>query len=395
MNKKKSLLHRTSLIVFVILFVALACSMPGLPSIGGGPNLKPVEQTANALATSVVATQTAMVQGAAQAAEAVQTALPTGLPELTPELPEGAEVPEVPGQPTPPEGAEAPPQPPPAVAHSLIPGEPGPAKEELNDPSSAETANQKHAPKFSDKYDVNQFERPFTANNMDYRADVDITKAEITTDGTFYYVTIFLENGDPEGGVAYGAELDTDKDGRGDYLVWSFTPKVTEWTIDNVIVLTDTNNDVGAKVALHTDAPSTGNGYDNVIFSANQYRDPDTAWSRISPSNPKAIQFAFKKDFLDQQNSFLWSVWADLGLMDPARFDYNDYITLEQAGSPLEGDDYYPLKQIHTLDNTCRMGYGSALSGSEPGLCGEAETIVLPTERVPTNLPPIPNLPGQ
>ena len=394
MKRKKQVFQKISFLIIVVMFVSLACSVPGLDGIG--KQLEPVEQTANALSTSVVATQTALALGMEDVQEIVEEAIPEELPELPDELEVPEELEDIPGEGEIPEGVDVPggdgEAEAPDIAHTTLPGEPGKVEEEISDSRSSETASQKHAPAFSDKHEYNIFERPFTPRDMNYRPDVDIQKAEITTDGVFYYVTIYLEAVDTASGAAYAVELDTDKDGRGDYLVWTYVPQVQEWKIDGVSVMADINNDVGAKVALRTDAPTTGTGYDTLLFSAMDYSDPDTAWSRLAPGNPKAVQIAFKKDFLDNKSSFLWSVWADGGLMDPARFDYNDFFTLEEAGSPLEDNDHYPVLGIHTVDNTCRMGFGSVLTGSEPGLCGEAETVTVPTTQAIT--PPPIDIPG-
>jgi hypothetical protein len=38
-------------------------------------------------------------------------------------------------------------------------------------------------------------------------------------------------------------------------------------------------------------------------------------------------------------------------------FDYNDTMGPTLAGSPIK-DDHYPLKELYSLDNTCRLPYG-------------------------------------
>jgi hypothetical protein len=385
MSNKSQLNKSKFTLVASIIIISLACALPFAGSKGG--EIDPVVQTANALSTSLVATQTALagsvelmaseipsVDDAQQtaAAAATQAAQQLGLETSIPN-----------------------------ITHTTMPGEPGPAKQVLNDESSASTANQKHAPAGSESYRLyNRLERPFTTD-MSYRPDVDIEKAELFTDGSFYYITLYLNNTNPNSQnftADYGVEIDTDSDGRGDYLVWTHAPQSTTWTIDAISVYVDVNNDVGAKTVLQSDAPSTGDGYETEIFSIqNTGNDPDAAWSRIAPSLSNAIQIAFKQSILDKPKSFMWLAWADDGLKKPGMFDYNDRFSESEAGSPLENDDNYPVKSLFAMDNTCRMVFGSAVTGTEPGVCGNTETIKITQQVNPTEImnftPPAINLP--
>ena len=98
--------------------------------------------------------------------------------------------------------------------------------------------------------------------------------------------------------------------------------------------------------------------------------DPDLAWSRISPQDPTIIEIAFKKSLLEESQKFLWGTWSILGPDQFDRFDHNDYFTYVDAGSPTRSDtEYYPLKAMYALDNTCRAASGFTPNGNEPGLC--------------------------
>ncbi len=55
--------------------------------------------------------------------------------------------------------------------------------------------------------------------------------------------------------------------------------------------------------------------------------------------------------------------------MHPELFDIQDHITLEEAGSPLRDNAYYPLQAFSAADNTCRGLLGMAPSGQLPGMC--------------------------
>ena len=51
-------------------------------------------------------------------------------------------------------------------------------------------------------------------------------------------------------------------------------------------------------------------------------------------------------------------------------FDHHDHFTHEEAGSPTKSEtQYYPLKAMAALDNTCRAASGYIPKGGEPGLC--------------------------
>lgn len=280
---------------------------------------------------------------------------------------------------------------------AVPPGEPGKSVVTLFDANSSKTADKKYTT-VGENYLGGLFERPFSAEKMEYRADLDIQKAEIFSDTSYYYVTILLNNYDPQNSAAlmYGVEIDNDIDGRGDFLVWVQAPKTSQWSTDGVKVLTDNNGDVGAKTVLNSDAPSSGDGFDLTLFPAEK-ADPGLAWSRMAPNAPTAIQIAFKPDLIGKVKSFSWGAWADGGQMNPAMFDYNDVFTLEAAGSPLDKNKDYPLKKLFLVDNTCRGLFGRAATGAEPGLCGDVpviiKTLVVPGGDIFQITPGIPSLP--
>jgi hypothetical protein len=97
--------------------------------------------------------------------------------------------------------------------------------------------------------------------------------------------------------------------------------------------------------------------------------DPDLAWSRQIEGGAK-VQLAFKYSAIGSAPQFLWNGLADGGVRNPAWFDYNDHFTQAEAGSPLPVQtNFYPLKQLFALDNTCFDAYGFTPTGTEPGLC--------------------------
>ena len=83
---------------------------------------------------------------------------------------------------------------------------------------------------------------------MDYQPETDLIEISISKKSDFYYFSIEIYSGSKDGGYpssSYGIEFDTDLDGRSDVLLWAKGVDSGEWTIENVSVLSDSNNDVG------------------------------------------------------------------------------------------------------------------------------------------------------
>ncbi len=248
----------------------------------------------------------------------------------------------------------------------------------ITDPVSKDYAAQKRVPAGSDVYAGNRYERPFTATAMDYLPDVDLERVEMRIDPPWVYLTFQFVSARPDGigQTMYGAEFDLNRDGRGEYLIWGASPPGPNWTTDGVEVWKDTNFDVGGPRPQLSDAPWTGgNGYDLKIFSGGQGADPDLAWIRQLEGGAK-VQLAFKYSAIGNAPQFYWNGLADLGVRNPAWFDYNDHFTQSNAGSPLPiQPDYYPVQALWGVDNTCRDAYGFTPAGTEVGLCQYYGTI--------------------
>jgi hypothetical protein len=283
-----------------------------------------------------------------------QTAL-AEIPELPVETPQPTETepPPIVEDVEPPEETIAPTE----ITHLVTPANPGWINKYFYDTDSSRNANAGSVTG-GDDYTANLYERPFTETDMVYRPDIDIIKAEMSEDATFYYVTIYLQNFHPEGDLraAYGIEIDEDRDGRGDLLVIVDRPTSAAWDITGVSVWKDSNNDVGGSRILRPDTGYTGNSYDQEVFSINVLDDPDTAWARISTSSPASVTLAFKKTLLSR-DTFVWGVWAADALLDPTLFDHHDHFTQEEAGSPYASHSTYPLRALNLIDNTCRETY--------------------------------------
>jgi hypothetical protein len=107
----------------------------------------------------------------------------------------------------------------------------------------------------------------------------------------------------------------------------------------------------------------------------------------VDPSDNTVMQLAIKKSLMNNASTFMWSAWADDGVIDPGKFDYNDQYTLAEAGSPINGAGDYPLKVLSLADNTCRLAYGYEETSDAAWLCQRAEPTpepVIPAPARPT-----------
>ena len=259
--------------------------------------------------------------------------------------------------------------------HDMIPESPTRRVMWISDLITVDLAKDKTA--LGDNYAWNRLERPYTAEGMEYRDYLDIYEADLQVTDPWVYVTIILIGDLPaEGDIRYMVELDTDHDGRGDFLVMAILPPDATWITDGVKVLSDADEDVGGVFALYKEDPGPLlTGYELELFADGVGEDRDLAWVRRDPTSKSQIQLAFKKSIIGEVG-FLWSVWADEGLRDPALFDYNDNFTFYDAGSPNKENFRYPVKAVALVDSTCRMWYGYVPGGLEPGLCFSGEMAV-------------------
>lgn len=239
----------------------------------------------------------------------------------------------------------------------------------VDDVESSGTGPEGRAP-YGDSYKLNRFERPFL-KDMTYVPDMDIHKFGLSEDETWYYVSIHLIGNDPNNalGINYGAEIDLNADGFGDYLIWAHPPYAAQWDTTTVQVFQDTNGDSAGGSATQSDAIFDGNGHDTLLFdgSGSQNTDPDLAWVRLGTDPTATIQIAFKKSLTGP--AFMLGVVADGGPKEVSKFDYADHFIEAEAGSPVRDSQYYPLGSLYAIDNTCWQAYGMQTTGYEPKLC--------------------------
>lgn len=259
------------------------------------------------------------------------------------------------------------------IVHTSLPEEVPAQGSFFYDVDSSGTGLKKYAP-FGDIFDLNRFERPFTQTEMAYQPELDITQFFMVQKGDYNYAFVKTVGGihSDEKGGHFGIEVDTDHDGFGDFLIWATPPFAKEWSVEGVSVIQDTNRSTGGINAAKSEAPLTTDGYDTVIFDSGLGADPDMAWVRISPNNSNIIEFAFKMNLTGSE--IMWNPVADAGLADPSKYSYNDFMTASDAGSPIKDSSLYPIKDLYSLDNTCRAYAGFTPNGSEPLLCGNNES---------------------
>jgi hypothetical protein len=277
------------------------------------------------------------------------------------------------------------------IVHVTRPGIPPYRSSYLWDRDSSNTASQ-NRPSGGDDYSQNLYERPFSAGSQDrYYPDIDIQEASLSIGGGWVYVAIRVKGPDPEAmkmDAVYGAEIDLNQDGRGDLLVLAESPE-TAWSTDRVQVWQDSNVNVGGSAPMKADPPQKGDSYENLLFDSGRGVDADAAWAMVSDQAANTILLAFKFTLINNDSQFMWGVWADRGLKNPAWFDYHDQFTAAEAGSPLPGVANYPSKAIFAVDNSCRWVVGFNPVGNEPGICPVPPTAT----PVPPTETPVPTIP--
>ncbi len=280
------------------------------------------------------------------------------------------------------------PEPSPTIEHLVQPGEPGNPNTWVTDNSTKSKAASKSTG--ADLFNTNILERPFTSEVMDYQAHLDLARVNLSASSPWIYITFVLEGAPPEDSEAvYALEIDLESDGRGDWLLLGKVPAGTEWTTAGAQAFKDDNEDVGGYSPMNAENPNASrDGYETLAFEDYFGSDPDTVWIRRDPGSSNQVQLAFKHSLIGNDKSFAFGGWADEGLRDPGAFDYNDSMTFDQAGSAYAESSKYPIKELASVDNTCRWTYGYEPTTSFPGLCP------LPATPTPTPSPTPEPLPG-
>ncbi len=247
------------------------------------------------------------------------------------------------------------------------PGEPVGTPQTIHDQTCAETAASKRAPG-GDDYSDGRFERPFD-RDMNYAPSLDIVRGDLfrPDDGWLYFI-ITLVSGPTAGSTVYGIELDTNIDGRGDYLIQVTAPVSETWSESGVKMWWDSDGDVGGQAINRSDPRGfKGSGFEASKINPETGKNIGQLWSR---SSEYGIQIALNGKWVGgKEGKFTWKPYSDGNSYSTTFYDLDDYFLLEQAGSPLIGERDYPLKAVFAYDNTCRGLSGLTPSGSEQGVC--------------------------
>jgi len=249
----------------------------------------------------------------------------------------------------------------------LMPSEPADPDRTLRDSDSSLRAWENRT-LGADKFLESLYERPFTSREMVYQPELDIITTDFSFDNDFFYFTIRLFGRDETGALSgvYGVEFDRSLTGRGDLAVLAENAG-EDWSAQGVMVYEDASGEVGGPKPLVADADFNGSGYDTPVGLAAER----AAHARLDPQDENAVQIAVSRALLGNPEKFLWGAWAigDFGAFGASMWDFNDRMGPAVAGSPIRDDSNYPIKELYSMDNTCRLPYGFAQSGNYPGMC--------------------------
>jgi hypothetical protein len=262
------------------------------------------------------------------------------------------------------------------IKHETIPSEGITDRATAHDHDNALSFD-KRVVRSGDEFFRNRFERPFTADDMDYLPDLDIVNFSITSDETFFYIRISFVGLMPDTESltgSYAVEIDRNGDGRAEILLVAHGPYFEEFSADQVAVYLDMNSDIGGSKVNRPD-DFKNDGFETTIFDLSQnvypQDDPDLAWVRqTTDGSLPAVEIAYKKwIFKDGNEAFMWSVDASGAPIDPTRLYIHDFMTPEDAGAANSDDPNYPIKSLAAFDNTCRVPLGFTATGNEPLGC--------------------------
>ncbi len=260
-----------------------------------------------------------------------------------------------------------------AIQHQIVPVSlPENRSDHAGDYDSSKTAKEKMS-NGGDRFSFERFERPFNANTMDvYFPELDILDTYVYDDDTWIYGTIQVVDRSAAKSSPYrfAMQIDTEVDGKGDYLVIAENPSSTDWTTVGVQMFFDENSDVGDLTAMLTDPDAKTDGFEKMIFDQGRGDDPDSAWVRVSPKDSNTVEIAVKRSVIGSPPLYMVDMWSGHATLDPAMFDFSDHYTHEQAGAADPGlPNFYPIKSVFEIDNSCRIAVGFQPTGLEPGLC--------------------------
>jgi hypothetical protein len=154
-------------------------------------------------------------------------------------------------------------------------------------------------------------------------------------------------------GAHYSVEFDTDLDGRPDILVTGYPRGGATWDAQGMRAYLDTDKNVGGDRPRLAESPmAEWDGFD-IDREGAATATPPLIRLRLDPADTNAVQFAVSLWMLGAPETFAWRGWAEGAGFNPGRQEYNDFHSLEAAGSPYTTSAYYPSRSLVAIDNTC------------------------------------------
>lgn len=248
------------------------------------------------------------------------------------------------------------------------PGEPGPPQSQTSDAASP-VALTGGTGEWPDLLFANLYERPHGSDGA-YLPDLDLISAELSTDQDWIYISLRLGKAPtPGSGLHYSVEFDTDLDARPDVLVTGYPQGLTEWSARGMRVYLDPDRNVGGdQPRLAEVHVGEWDGYEIQHETAVSVERPLVSL-RPSPGDPLVMQLAVSRWMLGDPAAFAWRAWAEGSVFNPGRQEYNDFHSLEAAGSPYQTSASYPSLSLVAVDNTCVLTFGFELEAPLPGYC--------------------------
>ncbi len=215
-----------------------------------------------------------------------------------------------------------------------------------------------------DDWNISMVERPADSANGSYIAEQDIVFAQFGSDKNWIYskLEVFGDLNDAINGWV-AIELDFNLDGDGEIVILARIPNSSEWTVENVSIWEDTDDDVKGLDAIYPDQTG-GNGYETLLFDSGLGSDPDLGWVRISPGSSSVVEIAIKAELVPDNKKFAWWTWISGYELEPMNMEIVDHLDDEATWN---------------VDNTCGWIFNSKPSKMLPNICKFENSNATPT----------------
>jgi len=143
------------------------------------------------------------------------------------------------------------------------------------------------------------------------------------------------------------------------------------WATAAMRAYLDTDKNVGGSRPRLAESPvAEWDGFETQREDAISAQPQALVWIRSSSGDAPGIQIAVARWMIGAPEAFAWRAWAQGAGFNPGRQEYNDFHSLEAAGSPYPTSAYYPSKSLVAIDNTCVVSFGTVPTETLPGYCG-------------------------